>query len=132
MNTHKNLLSLMVISAALALSGCASSGKQAKEAAAAKPAISGNIPAGSPFSKLAIGMSRKQAHDLIGPPSDEFTYSTGKMWIPFYFGKDMVRLEDLYKGQGRITYTGAGVGGVNYRIDHIEYDPTEDGYSDKK
>lgn len=132
MNTHKNLLSLMVISAALALSGCASSGKQAKEAAPAKPAITGNIPAGSPFSKLAIGMSRKQAHDLIGPPTDEFTYSTGKMWIPFYFGKDMVRLEDLYKGQGRITYTGAGIGGVNYTIDHIEYDPNEDGYSDKK
>lgn len=131
MNTNKKVFGLIIVAAMIAVSGCASSGKQGQRSASAKPAIEGNIPAKSPFAKLAIGMSRKQVHDLIGPPTDERTYNTGKMWIPFYFGKDIIRLEDLYKGQGKITYTGAGIGGVNYAIDHIEYDPSEDGYNNR-
>jgi hypothetical protein len=91
----------------------------------------GVIPAGSPFSKLKIGMSSKQAHDLIGEPTDTANHMTGKMFIPFYFGSDTMRLEELYKGQGRIIYTGAGISGVNFRIYQIEFDPTEDGYNNK-
>jgi hypothetical protein len=51
------------------------------------------------------------------------------MFIPFYFGDDVMRSEDLYKGQGHITYTGAGIGGVNYHVYQIVYDPSESGYS---
>ncbi len=31
-------------------------------------------------------------------------------------------------GQGRIIYTGAGIGGVNFHVHDIVYDPSEDGY----
>lgn len=91
--------------------------------------IIGNIPSGSPFSKIKIGMSQKQVHDLIGQPTDIGNHMTGKMFIPFYFGNDVMRAQDLYKGQGRITYTGAGIGGVNFHVYTIEYDTSEDGYN---
>jgi outer membrane protein assembly factor BamE (lipoprotein component of BamABCDE complex) len=91
--------------------------------------IIGKIPPDSPFSKLKIGMPLKQVHDLIGEPTDTENYQTGKMFIPFYFGDDTMRWEDIYKGQGRITYTGAGIGGVNFHVYQIKYDPTEDGYN---
>lgn len=32
---------------------------------------------------------------------------TGKVFIPMYFGSDRVRIEELYKGEGRIIYAGA-------------------------
>lgn len=109
-----------------AITGCASSPNKSQE-----QQIIGEIPAGSPFSKLKIGMSVKQAHDLIGEPTDTGNQMTGKMFIPFYFGSDVMRQFELYKGQGRIIYTGAGIGGVNFTIYRIEYDPSEDGYNNK-
>ena len=37
--------------------------------------------------------------------------STGKAWIPFYFGSDRYRYEVVYKGQGRLLFaSGAGFG----------------------
>jgi hypothetical protein len=42
-----------------------------------------------------------------------------------------MRLEELYKGQGRITYTGVGIGGANYNIYRIVYDANEDGYNNR-
>ncbi|MBS1212137.1 MAG: hypothetical protein H6R26_753 [Proteobacteria bacterium] len=126
-----------LLALAIGVAGCATSSK--KEAPAGKSGqaseegsrIVGNIPADSPFSKLKLGMTKGMVHELIGQPTDEMTYSTGKVWIPFYFGKDMARLEEMYKGQGRITYTGMGMGGTNYKVYRIEYDPTEDGHPDR-
>lgn len=92
--------------------------------------IIGIIPANSPFAKLQLGMSIGHVHDLIGQPTDQKNYSTGKAFIPFYFGSDMMRMEELYKGQGRIIYTGLGVGGANFKVFQIVYDPSENGYSD--
>ncbi|MDD5277628.1 MAG: hypothetical protein PHR16_16300 [Methylovulum sp.] len=91
--------------------------------------VIGNIPANSPFAKIKIGMSSKQVHDLIGEPTDTESYSTGKAFIPFYFGDDVMRTEDLYKGLGRVVYTGAGIGGVNFKVYQIVYDTSEDGYN---
>jgi len=73
-------------------------------------------------------MSMKEVYDLIGVPTDTKTYSTGKAWIPFYFGRDMARTEALYKGEGKITFTGVGVGGVALKVYRIIYDPNEYGY----
>ena len=90
--------------------------------------IFGNPPPKSPFSKIEIGMSPSRVHELIGPPTDTIHYPTGKQFIPFYHGSDSWRTEDLYKGQGRITYTGRGEQSV-YRV---AYDPEEKGYNDSK
>jgi hypothetical protein len=64
----------------------------------------------SKFTKLKIGMPMKQVTDLIGKPTDQGTYVTGKAWIPFYFGSDRYRHELVYKNQGRLIFAGGSVG----------------------
>lgn len=91
--------------------------------------IYGDIPAGSPFSRLTIGMASAHVIDLIGRPTSQKVYRTGKAWIPFYFGSDVARMEYRYKGQGVITLTGARYDGV-FTIYRIIYNPEEDGYMD--
>ena len=80
------------------------------------------IPKGSLFSKISIGMSRMQIIDLIGNPSDFNTFSTGKQYIPFYHGRDVVRQVLYYKHEGRLTLSQTN------KVVDIDYDPTEDGY----
>ena len=104
--------------------------KEKSKSAEARPEdskIVGNIPRGSPFSKLALDMSQKQVYDLIGRPTDTKYYQTGKAWIPFYYGSDTSRFEALYKGQGRITFTTNRYSSES-KVFRIEYDPTETGY----
>ncbi|MEJ8857665.1 hypothetical protein WKW79_24040 [Variovorax robiniae] len=72
--------------------------------------ITGNPGAGSKFTRLQIGMSSRQVTDLIGPPTDQGAYVTGKAFIPFYFGGDRHRYEMTYKGQGRLVFAGGGMG----------------------
>jgi hypothetical protein len=90
-----------------------------------------DIPASSKFTKVKVGMSAKQVHDLIGEPTDIANHMTGKMFIPFYFGHDAMRMVELYKGQGRIIYNGVGIGSMSFNVFQIEYDPSEDGYNNK-
>lgn len=89
----------------LALMGCATTNKNPQ-------VIEGNIPESSPFAKIRIGMSQRQIHDILGFPTDSANHTTGKMFIPFYFGNDTMRFYEYYKGMGNITYTGVGIGGV--------------------
>lgn len=72
--------------------------------------ISGKPAADSKFTKLQIGMPMKQVTDLIGQPTDQGAYITGKAFIPFYFGPDKHRYETVYKGQGRLIFAGGGMG----------------------
>jgi hypothetical protein len=53
--------------------------------------ITGKPAPGSKFTQLQIGMPMRQVMDLIGQPSDQGAYITGKAWIPFYFGSDRHR-----------------------------------------
>jgi len=120
----------LTLLAALTVAGCASSSKSTSPAASAKAAgstIEGNIPAGSAFSKIQLGMTQGQVHEILGQPSDTKSYQTGKAWIPFYFGPDVMRTDEFYKGQGIITYTGAGIGGVHWKVYRAVYNPAEDG-----
>jgi len=126
MNNYK---SMAILVALLLTAGCASTNKnQNASNAAPESRIQGNIPATNPFSRIQIGMSQRQVHDILGQPTDSGNYQTGKAFIPFYFGNDMMRFEDLYKGMGKITYSGAGIGGVNLKVYSVIYDPSEDGY----
>ncbi len=125
----KNYKILTIFSVLLLLVGCAST-NNSSDASSAPPEsrIIGDVPADSPFAQIQIGMSQGQVHSILGQPTDSKVYQTGKMWIPFYFGSDTYRTEELYKGLGRITYTGMGVGGVNLRVYKAIYNPNESGF----
>ncbi|WP_295749436.1 hypothetical protein [Undibacterium sp.] len=79
----------------------------------------------SKFSKLIIGMSKRQVEDLIGQPTDFKAYQTGKAWIPFggIFSKDTYRVETFYKGEGQLVYAKQGT-----KLFRIIADPTANGY----
>jgi hypothetical protein len=119
--------------------GCASTNKtpaqstdqSAQLSALPESRIEGNFPANSPFSKIRLGMSQGQVHEILGQPTDTKSYQTGKAWIPFYFGPDVMRTEEFYKGVGIITYTGAGIGGVHWNVFRASYNSAEDGFPDK-
>lgn len=72
--------------------------------------ITGRPAPGSKFTRLQIGMPMKQVTDLVGQPSDQGSYITGKAFIPFYFGGDKHRQELVYKGQGRLIFAGGSMG----------------------
>ncbi|MDB5801644.1 MAG: hypothetical protein JWL63_2583 [Rhodocyclales bacterium] len=72
--------------------------------------ITGKAAPGSKFNKLKIGMPMKQVFDLIGQPTDQGAYVTGKAFIPFYFGGDRHRYEAVYKNTGRLIFAGGGIG----------------------
>jgi len=108
-----------------------------KEAAAkeepSKKAAEGDIvgtPApGSRFNKVRLGMGMKEVTDLIGQPTDQGAYITGKAWVPFYFGADRYRHELLYKGMGRLVFAGGGVGNLSSgRLIRIMHNADERGY----
>jgi hypothetical protein len=72
--------------------------------------ITGTPAPDSKFTKLEIGMGIKQVTDIVGQPTDQGSYMTGKAWIPFYFGSDRHRTELVYKGQGRLIFAGGAMG----------------------
>lgn len=134
----KHTKTLAVFVACLLSAGCASTNKapaQAVDKAAASSTlpesrIDGNFPANSPFAKIKLGMTQSQVHEILGQPTDTKTYQTGKAWIPFYFGPDMMRTDEFYKGVGIITYTGAGIGGTHWTVFRASYNAAEDGFPD--
>lgn len=72
--------------------------------------ITGRPAPNSPFARLQIGMGLRQVVDIVGPPTDQGAYITGKAFIPFYFGSDRQRLELIYKGRGRLIFAGGMLG----------------------
>ena len=73
-------------------------------------------------------MTKKQVTDILGSPTDENSYSSGKAWIPFYFGNDVRRTEFLYKGVGRVVFAdGNAFGGGGSEVVRVDYDPAESG-----
>lgn len=92
--------------------------------------ITGKPAANSPFKKLQIGMSMKQVTDLVGQPSDQGAYITGKAWIPFYYGSDRNRYEMVYKDVGRLVFAGDSgfMGGMDGHLIWIIHNPKEGPY----
>ncbi len=90
--------------------------------------ISGLPAAGSRFARLKIGMSQKQVTDLIGEPTDQGAWVTGKAFIPFYFGSDKSRWEMTYKGQGRLIFSNQAGFGTGYYLTWIIHNANEPGY----
>lgn len=71
--------------------------------------ISGVPAPNSRFAPLQIGMGIRQVVDIVGPPTDQGAYITGKAFIPFYFGSDRSRFELIYRGQGRLIFAGGSI-----------------------
>lgn len=91
--------------------------------------ITGKPAPGSKFTKLQIGMSMRQSVDLVGQPTDQGAYITGKAWIPFYFGSDRHRYEMVFKGQGRLIFAGGSLGDfTGGNLIWIIHNPNEGGY----
>lgn len=90
--------------------------------------ITGNPAPKSKFTKLQIGMSLKQVTDIVGQPSDQGAYVTGKAWIPFYFGADRHRYEAVYEKQGRLIFAGSGGFDSNAHLIWIIHNGTEGRY----
>lgn len=90
--------------------------------------ITGVPVKGSRFTKLKIGMPLQQVFDLIGQPTDQGAYVTGKAFIPFYFGSDKVRWEATYKGQGRLIFSNQAGFGTGQYLTWIIYNANEAGY----
>ena len=84
--------------------------------------VHGNIPAGSKWAQLQIGMHQSEVERILGVTSNIRGYVTGKAFIPFYFGSDSHRYEAVYAGQGSVAYTGGGVGGGQGVLMMINFD----------
>ena len=86
--------------------------------------VYGNIPAGSKWSRLVIGMHQDEVERILGGTShDVRVMPTGKAFIPFYYGTDRHRYEVVYRGQGSVSYTGGSWGGGRGVLMMINYDP---------
>ncbi len=94
--------------------------------------ITGNAAPNSRFNKVQIGMPMRQVMDLVGPPTDQGAYITGRAFIPFYRGSDRSRFELAYKGLGRLVFASDGGyrwggGGGGYLI-WIIHNANDSGY----
>lgn len=90
--------------------------------------ITGKPAPGTKFTRVQIGMSAKQVMDIVGPPTDQGAYITGKAWIPFYFGSDRYRYELAYKGQGRLIFAGSSGFDSNSHLIWIIHNANDTGY----
>lgn len=109
--------------------GCASRSDSGAAPAAAEPAASTlPIPPDSPLAKIKIGMTAQEVSNILGMPTNQTSYATGKAWIPYYYGDDARRTEWSYKGLGRVVFAGGNVfGGGGGRVNRVDYDPSETG-----
>jgi len=90
--------------------------------------ITGVPVRGSKFAQLQIGMPMKQVMDIVGTPTDQGAYVTGKAFIPFFFGGDRYRHELVYKGQGRLIFAGSSGFDTNAHLIWIIHSANEAGY----
>ena len=107
--------------------GCASSGggNEAEGSTTAAEART-PIPESSPLNQIEIGMTEIEVRKLMGEPDASRSYMTGKAFIPFYFGGDVMRMDWVYANQGRVIFTRNRWSGSTSVIDML-YDPNEAG-----
>ncbi len=98
----------------------------ASGSAAAKPPKGVAPPAGSKLAKVAVGMKPAQVKEIMGEPTGETTYMTGKMWIPWYFGPTH-QTDWKYKDVGRVVFVNNRWSGQIQSVTRVDYDPGEDG-----
>jgi hypothetical protein len=112
--------------------GAAPAPAPAPAPAAASASASGEAsknppPPGSKLARVSTGMSEAQVVEILGPPTSQQNYVTGKAWIPYYYGPDTGRLDYRYKGLGIVVFSRNRYSG-NTQVIRIDTDPNEDGY----
>jgi hypothetical protein len=84
---------------------------------------------------VKIGMKYEEVIAILGKPTSESSWCTGKQNIPFYFGDDRGRAEAHFKGLGKLDFN-ATVSMYPFRICkgnapldlvYIEYNPENTG-----
>jgi len=126
---HRPVLAsaLVLALAAVTLSACAHRGGGSSEAPAAKEAAKPAalpIPAGHVFGKITNGMNEADVRKILGEPTSSKDYMTGKMFLPWNFGRDTSRQEWTYKGKGLITFSRNGYSGA-LAVIKVTYDPSK-------
>jgi len=132
---QRKMVSLLSCSLLLGAVACASGGGGGSESAAAadsgsaqaaKPAKGVAPPAGSKLAKVSVGMRPEQVREILGEPTSQTTYMTGKAWIPWYFGPTH-QTDWKYKDLGRVVFVNNRWSGQIQSVTRIDYDPSEDG-----
>lgn len=120
---------------ALAQDNKAADAAKPAEAEAPAPVIVGNPPADHPFGKLKIGMKYEEVIAIVGQPTNQTSWCTGKQHIPFYFGEDKGRAEAYFKGMGKLDFNADVTmlpfrickGGSPTSLVYVEYNPEATG-----
>lgn len=92
--------------------------------------IVGKPVPGGKFDQLKIGMPLRQVTDIVGQPTDQGAYVTGKAFIPFFGGAGMTRTELVYKGKGRLIFDSKGGFDSGANLVWIINSASEPGYRD--
>jgi YD repeat-containing protein len=118
------------------LLGCSSDGGSQQSAPAEKPAAApakaappkgAAAPAGSKLAKVTNDMSPQQVQEIMGAPTGQARYPSGKSFAPFQYSNDSGwRTEYKYKGEGRVVFADPRWGGQP-KVIRVDYDPAEDG-----
>ena len=128
-------ITLAALCLSLAIPALAADDKKAADEAAI---VTGNPPADHPFARIKPGMKYSEAAAILGKPTSESSYCTGKHAIPFYFGVDKARTNQHFKGAGVVIfYTDISTFGIGrfksctpkeaLEVAEVHYDPNESG-----
>ena len=102
---------VIAIAALATLAACASRTASTSSAPAPAPAAAAPAPAPAPvtgrLAQIKPDMEPMKVQELIGKPTSETNYETGRRWIPFanLSGQDHRRMEWLYGNEGTVVFT---------------------------
>lgn len=124
-----SLAMILSIASTVAIVGCAAQSQPGAQGTAPAAAAAGTVDPNNPLSQIKTGMTKKQVRDLVGQPSDENSYESGKRWIPWYYGNDARRTSWYYKGQGQVVFADGNVfgGGSGGEVVEVIADSNESG-----
>ena len=133
---NKSSFACLALLVLVPLGGCRSSGDKAQTRAEKQQKMEAEmkaaIPADSPLSKLALGMSEGEVASILGQPGSTDMHTTGKQFIPFNFAaKDTMRTVYYYKGIGRVEFS-SGSWGQRNGIVNMVADTAEPGFRRNK
>ena len=72
-------------------------------------------------------MTEAQVIEILGAPTSQQNYVTGKAFIPMYYGTDTSRLDYRYKGVGLVVFSRNQYSGGT-KVIRVDADPNEDGF----
>lgn len=132
------LLCTAVAVAAVTVHLPATAADEASKPGDVEAAVTGSPPAEHPFAKVQPGMKFDEAVQILGKPTSERAFCTGKHYIPFYYGRDRAYTEYYYQGQGVVVfYTEISTWGIGryahcspktpFELAEVHYNPKETG-----